>query len=59
MARSVQVTDIRLRDKFNEVYMQEEYRYLSWVYGGDRKSVTRVTDGHHEACQVMPNSDPE
>ena len=23
------------------------------------KSVTRVTDRHHEACLVMPNSDPE
>ena len=22
-------------------------------------SVTRVTDRHHEACRVMPNSDPE
>ena len=30
-----------------------------WVYGVDRKSVTRVTDRHHEACRVMPNSDPE
>ena len=36
-----------------------KYRYLSWVYGSDRKSVTRVTDRHHEACRVMPNSDPE
>ena len=23
------------------------------------KSVTRVTDRHHEACRVMPISDPE
>ena len=23
------------------------------------KSVTRVTDRHHEACRVIPNSDPE
>ena len=23
------------------------------------KSITRVTDQHHEACRVMPNSDPE
>ena len=22
------------------------------------KSVTRVTDRHHEACRMMPNSDP-
>ena len=29
------------------------------MYGGIEKSVTRVTDRHHEACRVMPNSDPE
>ena len=23
------------------------------------KSDTRVTDRHHEACRVMPNSDPD
>ena len=23
------------------------------------KSVPKVTDRHHEACRVMPNSDPE
>ena len=23
------------------------------------KSVTRLTDLHHEACRVIPNSDPE
>ena len=23
------------------------------------KSVTRVTERHHEGCRVMPNSDPE
>ena len=28
---------------------------MVWI----EKSVTRVTDRHHEACQVMPNSDPE
>ena len=28
---------------------------LSWI----EKSVTRVTVRHHEACRVMPNSDPE
>ena len=37
-----------------------EYKYLSWVYGVDRNiSVTRVTDRDHEACQVMPKSDPK
>ena len=29
--------------------------YMVWI----EKSVTRVTDPYHEACQVMPNSDPE
>ena len=28
---------------------------MLWI----EKSVTRVTDRHHEACRVMPNSDPE
>ena len=28
---------------------------MVWI----EKSVTRVTDRHHEACRVMPNSDPE
>ena len=28
---------------------------MVWI----EKSVTRVTDLHHEACRVMPNSDPE
>ena len=38
----------------------EKQIFLLWVYGVDRKkSVTRVTDRHHEACRVMPNSDPE
>ena len=36
-----------------------EYKYLSWVYGVDRKSVMRGTDQHHEARQVMLNSDPK
>ena len=36
-----------------------ENKYLAWVYGVDRKSVMRVTDRYHEACRVMPNSDPE
>ena len=30
-------------------------RPMVWI----EKSVTRVTDRHHEACRVMPNSDPE
>ena len=29
--------------------------FMMWI----EKSVTRVTDRHHEACRVMPNSDPE
>ena len=28
---------------------------MVWI----EKSVTRVTDRHHEACRVMPNSDPD
>ena len=28
---------------------------MVWI----EKSVARVTDRHHEACRVMPNSDPE
>ena len=28
---------------------------MVWI----EKSLTRVTDRHHEACRVMPNSDPE
>ena len=28
---------------------------MMWI----EKSVTRVTDRHHEACRVMPNSVPE
>ena len=28
---------------------------MVWI----EKSVTRVTDRHHEACRVIPNSDPE
>ena len=28
---------------------------MVWI----EKSVRRVTDRHHEACRVMPNSDPE
>ena len=28
---------------------------MVWI----EKSVMRVTDRHHEACRVMPNSDPE
>ena len=28
---------------------------MEWI----EKSVTRVIDRHHEACRVMPNSDPE
>ena len=37
----------------------QDNKYLLCVYGVDRKSVTRVTERHHEACRVMPNSDPD
>ena len=29
--------------------------YMVWI----DKSVMRVTDWHHKACRMMPNSDPE
>ena len=29
--------------------------FMVWI----DKSIMRVTDRHHEACRVMPNSDPE
>ena len=38
------------------------YKKLSIFYGclvWIEKSVSRVTDRHHEACRVMPISDPE
>ena len=38
------------------------YRIISIFHGcmvWIEKYVTRVTDRHHEACRVMPNSDPE
>ena len=31
------------------------HRCMMWI----EKSITRVTDWHHEACRVLPNSDPE
>ena len=46
----------------NRIYDEVEAETISifhvcmvWI----EKSVTRVTDRHHEACRVMPNSDPE
>ena len=40
----------------------EQCRIISIFHGcmvWIEKSFTRVTDRHHEACRVMPNSDPE
>ena len=40
----------------------DDYEIISIFHGCTvwiEKSVTRVTDRHHEACLVMPNSDPE
>ena len=37
-------------------------RYNKYLHGcmvWIEKSVMRVTDWHHEACRVMPNSDPK
>ena len=35
------------------------YKYLSWVWGWDKKSIQRITIWHHEACWVMTNGDHE
>ena len=53
------ISDPRERFFYPHHTYMKDYKYLSCVYGVDRKSVTRVTDRHHEACRVMPNSDPE
>ena len=37
------------------VFISIFHGYMVWI----EKPVTRVTDRHHEACRVMPNSDPE
>ena len=41
---------------------QGPWRIISifhWCMVWTEKSVSRVTDRHHEACRVLPNSDPE
>ena len=35
------------------------YKYISWVWGWDKKSIQRITIWHHEACWVMTNGDHE
>ena len=49
-----------LRDK--RLFEITEVEIISMFHGcmvWIEKSVTRVTDRHHEACRVMPNSDPK
>ena len=38
------------------VFFPQDNMYLSWVYGVDRNFCHAR---HHEACRMMPNSDPE
>ena len=38
---------------------QNDIRIYHECEGGIEKSVLRITVWHHEACQVMTNSDPE
>ena len=42
-----------------EISMHEIISIFHGCFVWIEKSVTRVTDRHHEACRVMPNSDPE
>ena len=41
------------------VYDVETIRIYHEYEGGIEKSVPRITDWHHEACQVMTIGDPE
>ena len=53
-------TKFSLRDK--RLFELIKFEIISIFHGcmvWIEKSVTRVTDRHHEACRVMPNSDPE
>ena len=36
-----------------------DYKNLSWVWGLDRKSILKITNYHHQACQMMTNCDRE
>ena len=46
----------------NQMWYIKRYakkKYLSWVYGVDRKNLSlEITDRHHSASLVMPISDP-
>ena len=45
-----------LRNQYSWESIKSTYHEcMVWL----EKSVTRVTDRYHEACLVMPNSDPE
>ena len=40
-------------------YLEKNIRIYHECEGGIEKSVPRITDSHHEACQVMPNGGPK
>ena len=44
---------------FHCFYPCEIIRILHGCKGGIEKSVLRITDWHHEACEVMKNGDPQ
>ena len=50
--------DAGLSFRWNK-WEREIISIFHWCMVWIEKSVTRVTDRHHEACRVMPNSDPE
>ena len=57
---AVRIWEEVLRD--NAYKLGDECKSISIFHGcmvWIEKFVTRVTDRHHEACRVMPNSDPE
>ena len=39
----------------DEIIISIFHGCMMWI----EKSVMKVTDRHHEACRVMPNSDPD
>ena len=62
-ARFVPLYGMIIRELQRVVYLSyRRAKHISIFHGcmvWIEKSVTRVTDRHHEACRVMPNSDPE
>ena len=48
-----EIISVLLRKKYGNISIF--HGCMVWI----EKSVTRVTDRHHEACRLMTNSDPE